>query len=130
MTCRGTGSVGESATACGEERVASSTIEQILTGVVVSEGSGVVRCTSCNAVIGATDIVFAYAARCVEQRAWRVPRLYCVGCAPASVRGPTLGVTEVILGGRLGTRSCPTARTHRSCLAELAVRAYSPPTEG
>jgi hypothetical protein len=108
----------------------SSTIEQILTGIVISDDSGVVRCTSCGDVIAATDIVFAYASRCVGEVEWRVPRLHCVGCAPAVVHTPTLGVTEAIVGGRLGTRSRPTARTHRSCLAEIAVRSYSPPTEG
>ena len=113
-----------------DHRVASASIEQILTGLVLDRESGVIRCCVCDAVIGATDIVLGYAARCVEAAAWDVQRVYCFGCAPATVRSPTLGVTEAIVGGRVGTRSCPTERTHRSCLVEVTLRAYSPPTEG
>lgn len=130
MTSDNISSTDTSATSCSSKQAASSTIEQILTGIVVSDDSGVARCTACDDVIAATDIVFAYASRCVEKREWRIPRLYCVGCAPATIRTPTLGVAEVVVGGRLGTRSCPTARIHRSCLTEIAVRSYSPPSEG
>lgn len=110
-------------------QLASSTLSQILTGHIIGDSSATVRCTVCTDALGSGDIVFALASRCVEQRRWAVPRLYCVGCAPARIDSPTLGVTEALVAGRLGTLSLPTTRSHGLCLTELAVRELSPPTE-
>ena len=112
------------------QRVASSTIEQILTGLILGEESGVVRCCACSNVIGATDMIVGYAARCVDAAEWDIHRVYCRDCAPATIRAPTLGVMEAIVVGRVGTRSCPTKQLYRSCLVEVALRACSPPSQG
>lgn len=111
------------------EQLVSSTVKQVLTGYVVGDTSKSAQCTVCGDDLQAGAIVFAIATRCVEQQSWDMPRVYCVGCAPATIDSPTLGVTEALVGGRLGTLSLPTTRTHHHCLTELAVRAYSPPTE-
>lgn len=111
------------------ERLASATLVQILTGHVVGAETTTIRCMVCGDELHSGDIVFAVASRCVEKRCWVVPRLYCVGCAPATIESPTLGVTEALVGGRLGTLSLPTTQTHHLCLTELAVRGFSPPTE-
>ncbi len=87
-------------------------------------------CIGCYAALYETDIVFAYAYRCAESVQWNVPRLFCHGYSPATIQSPTLGTTEVLVGGRLGSTALPTSRIHRLCLTELAVRAYSRPTEG
>jgi hypothetical protein len=125
--------MSESEPCCGSRGdggpMGSASIVQILTGHMVEVDSEVVRCTGCDEVLVAGDIVFAYAARCVEACRWTVPRLYCVGCAPSEVISPTLGVTEALLGGRLGTQSSPSTQTHEHCLVELALRDWSSPNE-
>jgi hypothetical protein len=108
-------------------RMASASIVQILTGHRVGVDSEVVRCIGCDEVLVAGDIVFAYAARCVETCRWTVPRLYCVGCTPPEIGSPTLGVAEALVGGRLGTQSSPSEQTHQHCLVELALRDWSSP---
>ena len=104
--------------------------DQVLTGYPVGSRVNTAVCSNCNAPLHETDIVFAYAYRCVESAQWNVPRLYCYGCAPDTIKSPTLSTTEVLVGGRLGVIKLPTSRTHRLCLTELAVRAYSYSTEG
>ncbi|ADB60131.1 hypothetical protein Htur_1241 [Haloterrigena turkmenica DSM 5511] len=104
--------------------------EAVLAGHPVGPRSNGAVCIGCGEALHETDIVFAYAYRCTDAADWVVLRLYCLGCAPARIRSPTLGVTEVLVGGRLGTITLPTARTHRQCLTELQSRAVSPPTEG
>ncbi|WP_377076537.1 hypothetical protein [Natronoarchaeum sp. GCM10025703] len=108
----------------------SAAPEQVLTGHPVGPSATGPQCADCGTAFVETDLVFAYAYRCADRAVWDVPRLYCWGCAPGTVRTPTLGATEVLVGGRLGTIACPTARSQRLCLTELALRAYSPPMEG
>ncbi|MDS0475688.1 hypothetical protein [Natrinema sp. 1APR25-10V2] len=113
-----------------DEPTVIATPEAVLTGHPVGPRSNGAVCISCGEALHETDIVFAYAYRCAEAADWIVSRLYCLECAPGRVRSPTLGVTEVLVGGRLGTITLPTARTHRQCLTELQSRAVSPPTDG
>ena len=104
--------------------------EQLLAGHPVGPKPDAAICIGCGEGLHATDIAFAYAYRCADAVRWEVPRLYCLGCAPDRIRSPTLGTTEALVGGRLGTLALPTTRHHRLCLTELAIRAFSPPTEG
>ena len=103
---------------------------QVLTGHPIGPRPDGALCSSCGAPLHETDIVFAYAYRCTESEEWSVSRLYCYDCAPTTIRSPRYEATEVIVGGRLGTIALPTSRTHRQCLTELALRAFSPPMEG
>ena len=112
------------------ETTVIATPEGVLAGHPVGPHTNGAVCIGCGKALHETDIVFAYAYRCAEAADWIVSRLYCLECAPSRVRSPTLGVTEVLVGGRLGTITLPTARSHRLCLTELALRAFSPPTEG
>ncbi|ELY63489.1 hypothetical protein C489_18796 [Natrinema versiforme JCM 10478] len=116
--------------ALNNETTVTATPEAVLAGHPVGPRANGAVCIGCGEALHETDIVFAYAYRCAEAADWVVSRLYCLECAPSRVRSPTLGVTEVVVGGRLGTIALPTARSHRLCLTELAVRAYSHPTEG
>jgi len=116
--------------AINDETAVIATPEAVLAGHPVGPRSNGAVCIGCGEALYETDIVFAYAYRCAEAADWIVSRLYCLECAPSRVRSPTLGVTEVLVGGRLGTITLPTARSHRLCLTELALRAFSPPTEG
>ncbi|QCS42025.1 hypothetical protein FEJ81_06510 [Natrinema versiforme] len=113
-----------------DETTVIATPEAVLAGHPVGPYANGAVFISCGEALHETDIVFAYAYRCAETTDWIVSRLYCHGCVPERVRSPTLGVTEVLVGGRLGTITLSTARSHRLCLTELAVRAFSPPTEG
>lgn len=113
-----------------DESAVIATPEQILAGHPVGPQPDAAVCIGCGTPLHETDIVFGYAYRRAESVEWTVSRLYCHGCAPATIYSPTLGTTEVLVGGRLGTISLPTSRMHRLCLTELALRAYSHPTEG
>ncbi len=116
--------------ALDDETTVIATPEAVLTGHPVGPRLNGAVCIGCGEALHETDIVFAYAYRCADSTDWIVSRLYCLGCAPSIVQSPTLGVTEVLVGGRLGTITLPTARIHRLCLTELALRAYSPPQKG
>lgn len=107
-----------------------ATPTQTLTGHPVGRQPHAAVCIGCGAILRETDIVFAYAYRCADAVQWAVPRLFCHGCAPDTIRSPTLGATEVLVGGRLGSIALPTSRRARLCLAELSLRAFSGPTEG
>ena len=113
-----------------DETTVIATPEAVLAGHPVGPRANGTVCIGCGETLNETDIVFAYAYRCAKAADWIVPRLYCLECAPRRVQSPTLGVTEVLVGGRLGTIALPTARSHRLCLTELALRAHSPAQEG
>ena len=123
-------SFAERATIVEEGSAVIAIPEQVLAGYPVGLRHETAICSSCGSPLHETDIAFAYGYRPVETADWTVPRLYCHGCVPSRIRSPTLGTTEVLVGGRLGTITLPTSRTHRHCLTELALRAVSPPTEG
>jgi len=107
-----------------------STPKQVLQGHPVGSKSNTTLCIGCGMALHETDIVFAYACRCADSVEWDVPRVYCYDCAPDKISSPTLGTTEVLVGGRLGTIAFPTPRNQQLCLTELATRALSPPVEG
>ena len=107
-----------------------ATPAEILTGHPVGSQPDTAVCIGCGRALHETDIVVAYAYRRGEAAAWTVSGLYCHGCAPNHIRSPTRGASEVLVGGRLGTITAPTSRTHRQCLTELKLRAISPPSEG
>ena len=109
---------------------AKNELVQVLTGHPVGPDPDTAFCIGCGAALHETDIVFAYAYRAADSVQWDVPRVFCHGCVPDRIRSPTLGTVEVLVGGRLGTITLPTSRSHRLCLTELAVRDDSPATEG
>ncbi|TYL35937.1 hypothetical protein CV102_25005 [Natronococcus pandeyae] len=84
----------------------------------------------CGAALYEADIVFASAYRWADSTRWDVPRLVCRGCVPDRIRSPTLGTTEGLVGGRLGTIALPTPRSQQLCLTDLTMRAFCPPAEG
>ena len=116
--------------ALDNETMVTATPEAVLTGHPVGPRANGAVCIGCGEALHEVDIVSAYAYRCADAADWVVSRLYCLECAPARIRSPTLGATEVLVGGRLGSITLPTARTHRLCLVELKMRTFSPPTEG
>ena len=113
-----------------EEPTVTASPAQVLHGHPVGPKPAAAVCIGCGSRLQETDIVFAYAYRCADTAQWDIPRLFCHGCAPNRIKSPTLGTTEVLVGGRLGSITLPTPRSPRLCLTELALRAHSPPTEG
>jgi hypothetical protein len=105
----------------------TTTVVQLLTGQTIGDTSGTVRCLGCGSTLGVGDIISAIGVRPAGAVEWTVPRLYCWGCAPATIRSPTCGMAEVCVFGRIGLRVDPTTREQRCCLSELSVRAFSPP---
>lgn len=108
----------------------SATPEQILHGLSVEHEHPPTACIGCSSRLVVGDIVFAYAYLGAGYDEWEIPRLYCRSCTPSGITTPTLGVMEVLVGGRLGTVTTPTMRRHQLCLTELTVRDESPPNEG
>lgn len=109
--------------------IGTAALPQILTGHSLSTGSPL-QCSCCGDSLGVGDIVFAYGRRELEQTRWTVPAVYCWGCAPSVVDNPTRGVSEAIVGGKIGARTDPTYRVDWHCLTEIELRIYSPPTDG
>lgn len=103
---------------------------QLFTGLPVGVTGTYVLCSGCDTTLTEGQSVTVYAYRIAGRSRWDLRRCYCTDCAPASVRGPTLGVTEVLVQAWLGTVSIPRTRTHRLCLGEVAVVADSPPDDG
>ncbi|TMT87028.1 hypothetical protein E2L06_10690 [Haloterrigena sp. H1] len=130
MTADNHSSFAKTRSTCEDSRSIISTPKQVLQGHPVDSKSNTTLCIGCGIALHETDIVFAYACRCADSVQWDVPRVYCRDCAPDKISSPTLGITEVLVGGRLGTIAFPTPRKHQLCLTELATRAFSPPEEG
>ncbi len=113
-----------------DDQAVIATPERVLNGHPVGPRTGTAVCISCGVPLYETDIVFAYAYRRAESVQWVVARLFCHSCVSATIRTPTFGTTEVLVGGRLGTIALATPRSHRLCLTELAVCDLSPANEG
>lgn len=101
--------------------VTVASITQILTGHALTDASAI-PCWNCGDSLTVGDIVFAAASRDDSQYRWRVGRLYCWGCAPATSVASDFPSAEAIVGGRLGTRSDPTGRRDLLCVTEVAPR--------
>ena len=108
----------------------AATPEQVLHGHSVEHEHAPTACIGCSSRLVVGDIVFAYASLRAGFDEWEITRLYCRRCTPSGITTPTLGATEILVGGRLGTVARPTTRRHQLCLTELAVRDESPPTQG
>lgn len=107
-----------------------TTPQQALSGLQVGLSNLRTVCTECGLKSVEGERVGVYAYRTAEARDWDVARCYCSGCAPERVRTPTLGAEEAIVRARLGVCSDAGAQTHRCCLIEVELVAFSPPTEG
>lgn len=111
-------------------RMISVTPTRLVSPVVVGPTGGDCRCTTCRAAIHAGQQVGVYAYRLADAREWDIARVFCRDCAPAGVSHPTLGTTELLVTGRLGTVSLPATQSHRLCVVEVLTRTVSPQTEG
>lgn len=109
-----------------DSRIELAPISQILTGHAITERSSI-PCDSCGTPLHVGDVILVKAFRRTDRTRWLVSQGYCHGCAPASIDPPRLGVSEAIIGGRVGTRSDPTGRLDQLCLTELSIRDYSSP---
>lgn len=101
-------------------------LTQILTSHAITEQSSI-PCDSCGTPLHIGDVILVKAFRQTDRTRWLVSQGYCRGCAPASIGPSRLGVSEAIIGGRVGTRSDPTGRLDQLCLTELSIRDYNPP---
>lgn len=87
---------------------------QVLTGYQLQEQ----RCSYCKNTLQEGDPVSAYAVQYAGDDAWSVPRLYCQGCR-LTITDPTLGATELLADGRLG--SIMDVATQQSSLTLLGI---------
>jgi hypothetical protein len=117
-----------SADSVSSPQIEMAPIIQILTGHTITERSSI-PCDDCGTPLHVGDIILVKAFRRTDRTRWLVSQGYCHGCAPESINPPRLGVSEAIIGGRVGTRSDPTGRLDQLCLTELSIRDYSPPDE-
>lgn len=103
---------------------------QLLTGLTVGLPTNRVVCIGCRMQLTEGQAVTVYSYRRAECLEWNLRQCYCMDCAPTTINEPTLGVTELLARAWLGTVARPRTRTHRLCLLEIEVVAYSPPEEG
>ena len=107
-----------------------TTPKEAFSGRVVGIGTGVVPCEECGRDLrdGASVVVYSY--RVSNPTWWALARCHCEDCAPDGVETPRLGTDEVLVEATLRPRSFPTTGRRRLSLADVELRAYSPPTEG
>jgi hypothetical protein len=103
---------------------------QLLTGLVIELPPNHVVCLECGSSLREGQSITVYGARRAEHPQWDLRRWYCRSCAPTTIWTPTLGVMELLARAWLGTVALPETRTHRLCLTEVELLAYSPPREG
>ena len=124
----------DDAASCADEDSSSlqlvSSPTQLFTGLSVGVTGTHVLCSGCDTELTEGQSVTVCAYRTAGCPRWDLRRCYCTVCAPSSIHGPTLGVTEVLVRAWLGTVSVPRTRTHRLCLGEVTIVACSPPDEG
>lgn len=111
-------------------RLVNAPASQVLVGHHVGVVPERAYCTGCDRVLREGVSVVCYAYRCVDADRWAVPCVYCEGCAPEMINAPTLGASEALVTAVLASISLPDARTHRLCLCEPGIVAWSPPSEG
>lgn len=103
---------------------------QLLTGLDVGLLRDRVVCVGCGTQLSEGRAVTLYGYRPSDSLRWDVRRCYCVDCAPTTISEPTLGVTELLVRAWLGSMALPRTRTHRQCLTDVEVVAFSAPQEG
>jgi hypothetical protein len=107
-----------------------TTPQEAFSGRVVGIGTGVVPCDECGRELHDGGSVVAYSYRLSNPSWWALAQCYCGDCAPDGVETPRLGADEVLVEATLRPRSFPTTGRRRLSLADVELRAYSPPTEG
>lgn len=110
--------------------IVQTTPSQLLRPVAVGSSPNQCRCGDCRVRLREGQQVGLYAYRPADADRWDVARVFCRECTPEQLAGPTLGVTELLVTGILGTISYPSIQSHRLCIAEVLTRRVSPPTEG
>ena len=110
--------------------VVQTTPAQLLRPVPVGSSLTHCRCTGCHTTLRGGQQVGLYAYRLADADRWDIARVFCRDCTPERFVGPTLGATELLVTGTLGTVSHPATQSHRLCVADVLTRVVSRPTEG
>ena len=103
---------------------------QLLEPVTVGASPDCCHCTACRTGLREGEQIGLYAYRLGSTDRWDVTQVFCRTCTPEQLTEPTLGVTELLVTGTLGTLSDPATQSHRLCVVEVATQRVSPPTEG
>ena len=103
---------------------------QLLEPVTVGASPDCCHCTACRTCLCEGEQIGLYAYRLANTDQWDVARVFCCVCTPKQLTEPTLGVTELLVTGTLGTLSDPVTQLHRLCVVEVATQRVSRPTEG
>lgn len=113
-----------------EQPCVVSTPEQVLTGsqVGLPDLSAVCACCDVSITEGQASTIYAYRPSDVPE--WNPARCYCQACVPNEIPAPTNATSEVLVQAWLGVVTRPHDRSHRLCLLEVELMAFSPPTEG
>ncbi len=113
-----------------DQPVIQSTPAQVLAGVQVGLPDLTAVCTCCGESITEGQATSVYAYQPADEQEWYLARCYCQACAPDEIPTPTVGTSEVVVQAWLGVVSRPHDRSHRLCLLEVELVAFSPPAEG
>ena len=107
-----------------------TTPKETFSGRVVGIGTGVVPCEDCGRELHDGESVVVYSYRLSNPSWWALVRCFCEDCAPDGVETPRLSTDGVLVEATLRPRSFPTTGRRRLSLADVELRAYSPPTAG
>lgn len=103
---------------------------QLLEPVIVGSTPECCHCTACRTALREGQRIGVYAYRLGSANRWDLARIFCHTCTPDQLGEGTLGVTELLVTGTLGTLSNPSTQSHRFCVAEVLTETVSPATEG
>lgn len=113
-----------------EQPCVMSTPMQVLAGSQVGLPDLHAVCTCCDETITEGQACTLYAYRPCDGLEWYPARCYCQACAPDAIPTPTMDMSEVLVQAWLGVVSRPHDRSHRLCLLEVELVAFSPSSEG
>ena len=120
----------ESVPSEGESPVLTATPGQLFIGFEIGLPTLEAICQSCSQTLreGARCTVYVY--QPTDDVQWYTRGCYCEECTPAAIERPTEGTSEGLVHAVLGTIASQSQQTHRLCLTDITLHAYSPPTEG
>lgn len=105
-------------------------VSQLFSGMQLSSGNENCECTSCARILREGEQVRVYAARPEGDSEWRLDRIYCRDCTPTQITAPTLGVTELLLHGRIGRLMDVSTQSGQQAFLDVQPVTRSPPRQG
>lgn len=103
---------------------------QLFTGTRLAADGEHSECTCCTRLLREGEQLTVYAAQAERNGEWQIDRLYCRECMPIEITTPTLGVTELLVRGRIGRLMDISVQSGCQVLIDVQPVALSSPAQG